>query len=194
MAAKLPQASDLAALPTETLGSGGSWSSAAQAPPPSVHGAGGTPSAGATPHERRTTVSVATSSTRRALMHPAATLALIVFTAFVVLAPRAFAYQDANANRIDDQIDRVHTEGWAAAFVDHDPTKRMAIGVANPGDVLFAIYVRYDHHPSIADRTALLATGATTAWAFVNIDAIESHATWSQIQLVQALPGVTRVE
>jgi hypothetical protein len=37
-----------------------------------------------------------------------------------------------NANKIDDEIDNVHLNGWNAAFVDNDPTKRMRIGVTAP--------------------------------------------------------------
>jgi subtilisin family serine protease len=109
-------------------------------------------------------------------------------------AAGAFAYVDVNANRIDDRIERVHAVGWNAAFVDDDPTARMAIGVENPAGIVYAIYAGYDHAPTEADRALLLSTGVTMAWPFQSIRYIESRATWSQVQAIAALPGVTRVE
>ena len=110
------------------------------------------------------------------------------------LASSALAYQDLDHNRIDDRIDAVHTLGWNAAFVNGDPTQRMSIGVESPAEIVFAVYVRYDHAPTAADRTALAGTGVSMVWPFVNIHDIESRATWTQIQLILLLPGVTAVE
>ncbi|HLF06486.1 MAG TPA: hypothetical protein VI893_04835, partial [Thermoplasmata archaeon] len=55
---------------------------------------------------------------------------------------------DQDANKIDDRIDAVEANGWAAAFEDLDPSKRMAIGVFAGNPIQFAIYVGYDHHPT----------------------------------------------
>src|SRR6266850_1230697 len=121
-------------------------------------------------------------------------LILLALLLLASLATKARAWEDVNANQIDDSIDQVHTEGWNAAFVDGNPTHRMKIGVENPLGVVFAIYVRYDHHPTTVDQTALLGTGVAMAWPFLSIDYVESHATYAQIQLIMALPGVTRVE
>jgi hypothetical protein len=110
------------------------------------------------------------------------------------LAVPARAYRDQNGNRIDDSIDAVHAQGWNAAFVNDDPAQRMKIGVENPANVVFAVYVGYDHKPSTADRTALVTTGVTMVWPFVNISYIESRATYLQINAILSLPGVTRVE
>src|SRR5262249_24523921 len=110
------------------------------------------------------------------------------------LAAPALAYVDRDGNRIDDRIDAVHTQGWNAAFENGDPAKRMAIGVENPANVVFAIYVGYDHKPTALDQTALTATGVTMAWPFMNIAYVESRATYAQIETIRALPGVTRVE
>lgn len=111
-----------------------------------------------------------------------------------VLATPAQAYEDLDANRIDDRIDAVHANGWNFAFVDQSPSKRMRIGVENPGNEVFAIYVAYDHRPGALDESLLRATGVTMAWPFMNVDVIESRATYAQVAAVLLLPGVTRVE
>jgi len=110
------------------------------------------------------------------------------------LVPAAFAYEDRDGNKIDDRIDAVHALGWNAAFVNGDPAQRMRIGVENPAAPVFAIYVRYDHRPTPQDELAIRATGATMAWPFVNIPYVESRATWPQVAVIAALPGVTAVE
>jgi subtilisin family serine protease len=114
-------------------------------------------------------------------------------TLFALPAPAA-AWVDANVNRIDDRIERVHVEGWHAAFEDSDPEGRMRIGVANPADVIYAVYVRYGHAPTAIDQAALAATGVSMAWPFRYIPYIESRATFAQVAVISALPGVTRVE
>ncbi len=123
-------------------------------------------------------------------------LCVAAATLFITLtaAPAARAFVDANANRLDDRIEAVNTLGWNAAFVDQDPTKRMRIGVENPLNVTYAIYVGYDHRPTSLDQTLIGATGVSMVWPFQYIDYIESRATFAQIQAILALPGVTRVE
>ena len=125
---------------------------------------------------------------------PALAFAALVLALAGATALPAAAYVDLNSNRIDDRIERVRTVGWNAAFVDDDPTKRMAIGVENPAGIVFAVYVRYAAAPTELDRTLLLGTGVTMAWPFQYIPYIESRATWSQVTAIAALPGVTRVE
>src|SRR5262245_13619456 len=119
-----------------------------------------------------------------------------VAVVLLALAPArgASAYIDANLNRIDDRIEAVHANGWNAAFENHDPAQRMAIGVSNPASIVYAVYVRYDHQPGAVDQLALTGTGVTMVWPFVNLHCIESRATWSQVQSIAALPGVTRIE
>src|SRR5206468_3969507 len=103
-------------------------------------------------------------------------------------------YMDKNANRIDDEIDNVNLSGWAAAFERNDPDQRMRIGVSNPADIVYAIYVGYDHKPNHGDQALLGGTGVAMVWPFLYIDYIESRATYAQIEAIAALPGVTRVE
>ncbi|HET9326393.1 MAG TPA: S8 family serine peptidase [Candidatus Eisenbacteria bacterium] len=123
-------------------------------------------------------------------------LVVVLLAALIAgpLATSALAWEDLDGNEIDDRIDRVHREGWNAAFVNDDPSRRMRIGVENAANVVFAIYVMYDHHPTAADQAVLLGTGVTMAWPFLSIDYIESRATYAQILLIAALPGVQRVE
>lgn len=126
----------------------------------------------------------------RSLLFAAATLGL----SLVMNATPSSAFVDLNANRIDDRIEDVHEIGWTAAFVDRDPSRRMRIGVENPASVVYAIYVGYDHKPNAADEAALAASGVAMVWPFASVDYIESRASWQQIQLIAALPGVTQVE
>lgn len=110
-------------------------------------------------------------------------------------AKPASAYVDANANRIDDVIEEVHANGWNSAFENGDPLNgRMRVGVGSPPDIVYAIYLRYDRRPTAADEAAVLATGATMAWPFMNVDCIESRGTFAQVQALSGLSGVTRVE
>lgn len=134
---------------------------------------------------------------KTAAQHPTRYVAAAILTvALLGLAfPRlAHAFIDTNANRVDDRIEAVHQNGWNAAFVDNDPTKRMKIGVENPANIVYAIYVGYDHYPNAADKALLAGTGVSMVWPFMHINFIESRATWVQIQAILALPGVTMVE
>jgi subtilisin family serine protease len=138
---------------------------------------------------------VASRSTRRGRLTLSRVLAvLFVAGAIAARARCAGAWSDVDRNRIDDRIDRVHADGWAAAFVDRDPSQHMLIGVESSPSPRFAVYVGYDHHPTAADRIALLGTGLAMAWPFQFIDYIESRATYAEIQVILGLPGVTRVE
>lgn len=112
----------------------------------------------------------------------------------VGFASSAFAYEDTDANKIDDRIDAVHQGGWNLAFVNQDPSQRMRIGVENPANVVFAVYVVYDHPPTALDRTTLAATGVAMVWPFQNVPTIESRATYAQVLACATLPGVVRVE
>ena len=118
--------------------------------------------------------------------------------ATVLLAPlasrTAAAYVDTNLDKIDDRIASVHTNGWNAAFVNNDPAQKMRIGVSNPAAIVYAVYVGYNHRPTVADQSLLSGTGVTMVWPFQSVDVIETRATWSQVQAIAALPGVTRVE
>jgi len=124
--------------------------------------------------------------------------------AFVVLATLAFAgaapaaqswMWDKNANKIDDRIEAVETDGVAAAHVNHDPSARLIFFLdpaASP--VTFGVYVGYDHAPADADAAALTATGAVLNWRPKYIPYLRARATFAQIQALAALGGVTRVE
>lgn len=119
---------------------------------------------------------------------------MLTVSALVAGTTTADAWTDANANRIDDVIESVNAGGFPAAFEDGDVTKRLLIGVENLLPLRYAIYVGYDHRPTLLDQSALLAQGVTMAWPFASIDVIESRATFSQVQAIAGLAGVTRVE
>ena len=106
----------------------------------------------------------------------------------------AAAYVDRNANKIDDVIETVNRDGWAAAFEHNDPAQRMSIGVQNPANIVYAIYVRYDHKPTALDQTLLGGTGVSMVWPFLYIPYIQSEATFAQVLAITALAGVDRVE
>jgi subtilisin family serine protease len=118
----------------------------------------------------------------------------IAFAFGLLGAEPAAAYDDQNANKIDDAIDHVNTVGWTAAFEDGNPTKRLTIGVFNESPLRYAVYVGYDHRPTPADESALAAIGITTLKRYLYIDYIRSAGTYAQLQQMAQLPGVTRIE
>src|SRR5262245_16176826 len=106
---------------------------------------------------------------------PAVSL-LLVAALGAGLCRTAHAYRDTNANRIDDVIENVNQNGWAAAFEHNDPSQRMAIGVENPANIVYAVYVKYDHKPTALDQTLLHGTGVSMVWPFLYVNYIESRA------------------
>src|SRR5262245_29683712 len=87
-------------------------------------------------------------------------LVLFILSVFVLPSPGG-AWTDLNNNKIDDAIDQVNTQGWAAAFENGDPQQRMAIGVEAGQAIRYAVYIRYDHKPTAADQAALATTGVS---------------------------------
>ncbi|MEO5617750.1 MAG: S8 family serine peptidase, partial [Candidatus Eisenbacteria bacterium] len=130
----------------------------------------------------------------RAFAPPAVIGLLLAAASALSLSATAFAYVDQNANKIDDRIESVNLNGWNFAFEDGNPAKRMAIGVENPGAIVYAVYVGYDHKPTTLDQTLLSGTGVSMVWPFQYINYIESRATFAQVTAMAALPGVTQVE
>lgn len=131
---------------------------------------------------------------KRLIMTVARTALLTMLAASSVPGP-AVAYQDTNGNRLDDIIESIRSGGWVKAFENDDPAHgRMLVGVENPAAITYALYVGYNHHPTVIDETMLRTTGVTMAWSFENVDVTETRATWAQAQSILALPGVTRVE
>ena len=120
--------------------------------------------------------------------------ALLLSLAFIVPARAATWIYDQNASRIDDRIEATQTHGLAWAFEDHDVTKRALIGVFAGVPLAYAIYVGYDHAPTAADASALSTLGLAVVHPYHSINYIRAQATFTQIQAITALPGVTRIE
>ena len=109
----------------------------------------------------------------------------------------AGAWSDINGNKIDDVIETVNANGWAAAFENNNPALRLRIGAFDlPTGIEYAVYVGYDHHPTAIDETALVAVVGLTApmKTYSAIDYTRTQADFSEIASIASLPGVTRVE
>lgn len=108
----------------------------------------------------------------------------------------ASAWVDANQNGIDDPIETVNTNGLTAAYENGDLNQRMLIAVFPGAELQYGIYVGYDHHPTAVDEAALAAvlSPGTQLKTYLYIDYTRTQASWSQIQTIMTLPGVTRVE
>ncbi len=113
-------------------------------------------------------------------------------------APRLFAASwlwDQNQNRIDDRIESVQAGGLAAAHVNGDLNARLIFFVfPDQTPLAFGTYVGFDHMPTDGDVSAVEATGATILWRPHYIQYLRVKATFTQIQAIAALAGITRVE
>lgn len=102
---------------------------------------------------------------------------------------------DQDTNGIDDRVESVHLLGWSAAFELSDSTRRQRIEVERSGpELLFGVYVRWDHEPTTADYGALALLGMPVLARIEAIPASRSLATFAQVAAAAALPGVQRVE
>ncbi|MEP7027412.1 MAG: S8 family serine peptidase, partial [Candidatus Eisenbacteria bacterium] len=130
---------------------------------------------------------------RHALLRALGLSALLV-TLFA--SPSAAAWMwDQNANRIDDRLEAVETQGPLAARVAGATTGRLRFALMSAAAPFrYGVYVGYDHHPGAADAAALAATGAPVQVRYENIDYIRSEVTFAQAQAIAQLPGVTRIE
>jgi subtilisin family serine protease len=102
---------------------------------------------------------------------------------------------DEDTNRIDDRIESVNLLGYRFAFENADSLQRQRIVVTeSSGQVLYSIYVVYDHTPTSADLSALALAGLPARHRFESVPAIRSVGTFGQIKAVSALPGIERIE
>ena len=101
--------------------------------------------------------------------------------------------RDRNDNRIDDTIERVHRLGLSAAYQAGLQSIGVTAGEAS-GATTYAVRIQYDHIPLAADAALLPAIGVPWIRPYLYIPYIRTEATYAQIQLALALPGVTRVE
>ncbi len=131
---------------------------------------------------------------------PARGLVVAVFALACALTPmRAHAAQpfiwDQDTNGIDDRVESVHLLGWSASFELGDTTLRQRFQVL-PGapDLLYGVYVRWDHEPTESDLSALALLGMPVLARIEAIPASRSLATFAQVTAAAALSGVERVE
>src|SRR5580765_8561897 len=101
------------------------------------------------------------SARRRGRVFPA--FAGVVLTLALAARP-ARATQpfiwDQDTNGIDDRIESVHLLGWSASFELSDTTLRQRIAVVRAApELLYEVYVRWDHTPTNSDVASLALLG-----------------------------------
>ncbi|MCI0636409.1 MAG: hypothetical protein L0206_21205, partial [Actinobacteria bacterium] len=119
---------------------------------------------------------------------------LLVVGAALAASPAGAWVHDLDADKVDDRIEQVKEQGYAAAFEEGDTAKRMKIAVFDGTPLRYGVYIGYDHRPGEADEDALRSLGITVIKTYQFIDYIRSEGTAEQIDAIAALPGVTRVE
>ncbi|HET9235426.1 MAG TPA: S8 family serine peptidase [Candidatus Eisenbacteria bacterium] len=104
--------------------------------------------------------------------------------------------RDLDGNRIDDNIEAVQSQGWAAAFENGNVNARKKLDVTQGilGAFTYGVYVKYDTQPTASMEQALLTHVSGPAHRFLYIPYIRARATHTQIQGILSLPGVVRVE
>jgi hypothetical protein len=101
---------------------------------------------------------------------------------------------DQDTNGIDDRIESVHLLGFSASFELGDTTLRQRVLVTRAlGDLLYSVYVRWDHTPTPSDVAALALLGMPVLSRIEAVPASRSIATFAQGR-GRSLPGVERVE
>src|SRR5262245_39637107 len=154
----------------------------------------------------------ATSSSMRPLPKPAtwsagrraepprrAFLRFVLAFAIALAPARARAAQpfiwDQDTNGIDDRIELVHLNGFAASLELGDTTLRRRIRVLRAiPDLLYSVYVRWDHTPTPSDYTSLALLGMPVLSRIEALPATRSLATFAQVSAAAGLTGVIRVE
>lgn len=103
---------------------------------------------------------------------------------------------DFDTDGIDDRIQEVGALGYSHAFTNLDPIHgQLRFQVSQIAVITtFGAYVRFDHHPTASDVTAVGATGAQVVNTYRNFDCLRVLATFLQVQSIRAISGVTRIE
>ncbi|HTM57315.1 MAG TPA: S8 family peptidase [Candidatus Udaeobacter sp.] len=141
----------------------------------------------------------------RLIMRLARSRAALVLALFALLAlgsplvPReaeaAPFIWDQDKDGIDDRIENVHLLGYTFSFENQDTLARQRIEVVrSAGNLLFGVYVVFDHPPTTADLSALTLLGVPALHLYEGTPAVRSLATYAQVQAAAALSGVERVE
>src|SRR6185369_2211136 len=118
----------------------------------------------------------------------------LALTAKPALGAQPFIW-DQDTNGIDDRIERVDSLGFEASFELGDTTLRQRILVLRAvPNLLYSVYVRWDHTPTTADLVSLTLLGMPVLSRIAALPATRSLATFAQVSAAAALPGVERVE
>lgn len=102
---------------------------------------------------------------------------------------------DHDDDGIDDRIETVHVLGYTFSFEGADSLARQRFVVLrSAGDLLYGVYVVFDHDPTTADLASVTALGMPVLHRYEAVPALRSLATFAQVQAARALPGVERIE
>ncbi len=102
---------------------------------------------------------------------------------------------DQDEDRIDDRIEQVHLLGYSASFEQADTLARQRFEVVRVGgDLLYGVYVIYDHVPTTTDLAQLTFAGMPVRHRIESLPAVRSVATWAQLAVVSTYPGIERIE
>ena len=102
---------------------------------------------------------------------------------------------DEDGDGIDDRIGTVQALGFRFSFENADTLARQRFEVTRLGlDLIFGVYVRYDHVPTSADLIAISPMVINVQHRLLAVPALRVRATAVQIPLIRQLPGVIRIE
>lgn len=102
---------------------------------------------------------------------------------------------DQDQDGIDDRVETVHVAGYEFSFELGDTTLHQRIAVSRgPVGLLYNVYVLYLSPPSDADLVSLTSLGMIVHYRFENWPAVQTTATFAQIQAAILLPNVERIE
>jgi subtilisin family serine protease len=102
---------------------------------------------------------------------------------------------DTDEDKVDDRIETVNLLGYSYSFEEGDTLLRQRFLVTRiPGDLVYGVYVVWDHEPTSADIASLTLLGMPVLYRIQAVPAVRSIATFPQIQAAAQLPGVERVE
>lgn len=124
----------------------------------------------------------------------------LVAVAFMAVSTQALAMRtawthDRDADKIDDRIERVREDGFAASFERADVFARQVIAVSETeGDLHYGVYIGYEDAPTAADLQDLRAIGLTALKPYKYIDYVRATATYVQLEAIAELPRVRRIE
>src|SRR5262245_19180710 len=126
-------------------------------------------------------------------------LPILMLLAACMCAAPAFAagpvIWDEDGDGIDDRIGTVQALGYRYSFENADSLLRQRFEVTKLGlDLIFGIYVRYDHPPTTTDLALLTPLVVNIQHRIIALPALRARATAAQVELIRQLPGVVKIE